>query len=71
MNTYRTSSGLMVAKLKPGVVQEILTQCDGTIKTKVGKTFKGNVFVFSHDQTLDNRSIGRLYFWKDSYIELG
>lgn len=71
MNIVRDENGVMLMKVKPSLCNEMLNNLEGVIKVK---TFEGGnkvkCFVLTTPQTLNNPSIGVIYLWEGSYIEL-
>jgi hypothetical protein len=71
MQNLRTSSGHLVFKLNPVVVNKLLMELDGYIsyKTFENSTRKVKVFISSEDQKLLT-PLGELFFFKGAYVEL-
>lgn len=74
MNTYRDAKGIMIAQLSSKTLSYIMDNSkDETILTVKNFKQRGKVKVllFTCDMSVQiNRFGDRLYFWKNSYIEL-
>ena len=70
MNVVRTKDGLMIAQLKPQVVNEIMNSCRGHVTRKTFKSGRSiNAFEFDAD-SYAGANFGLLIILKGSYIEL-